>query len=160
MKEIKNIDKDFIQYFSEIGHAYGMNDLSMKIMAILYLEPDFVTMNDISDKTGYSLASISNTMKSLEGIGVLSKKKKAGSKKIYYYMEKNLMKINIQKIKSAKALIIGPAKEKLPKIIEKYKAVKDQETKKKLRILTEYKNQVLKFDQLMLEWINDLEKLK
>ncbi|MBU4242379.1 MAG: hypothetical protein KKF52_04050, partial [Nanoarchaeota archaeon] len=88
-----NLEKDIVEYFKKIGAVQGMDELSSTIIGILYSAVKEITMEDIVRKTGYSLASISNKIKFLSDIGLITKKTKPGNKKIYLYMEKDFMKM-------------------------------------------------------------------
>ena len=75
-------------------------------------------------------------MKNLETLGMAQRVKKPGTKKVYFYMEKDLAKTNIRKLKASHEYLIKPMKERLPEIIDKYKdKVKTDKDKKKLKII-------------------------
>jgi DNA-binding transcriptional regulator GbsR (MarR family) len=117
-------------------------------------------MEDIAKKTGYSLASISNTMKMLESIGFVERRRRPKSKKVYFYMGKNIIKWNINKMVYASENMIRPAKEKLPTIIKEYKGkAKSEKDKKKVQIVQNYLNQIFVFENIINKWRKDLEKL-
>ena len=154
------IDKELVEYFSSIGKGFGMHDLMLKIFAVLFIEPDEIAMEDIAKKTGYSLASISNTMKMLESIGFVERRKRPKSKKVYFYMGKDIIRWNISKIIYASQNMINPAKERLPGIIKEYKGkAKNEKDKKKISIVQDYYDQILVFEKIIDGWKNDLEKI-
>ena len=157
---MEELEKEFMEFFSRLFKYYGFNDLSAKVVGILYLEPKEVAMEDIAKKTGYSLASISNTMKILENIGLVQRIKKPGTKKVFFYMEKDLVKLNIQKINMAYEHLTKPMKKDLPQIINKYKhRVKDEKSRQKLQIIENYYTQVLQFERILQHWMEELEEL-
>jgi len=124
---MEELEQEAIEFFCNIGKGYGLKDLTMKVFAILYLEPEEVAMEDIAKRTGYSLASISNAAKVLENIGIVQRRKRPKTKKVFLYIEKNLIKLNIQKLRAAQESFVRSIKLSLPPIIEKYKAkVKDE----------------------------------
>ncbi|MFH2019941.1 MAG: hypothetical protein ABIJ34_00875 [archaeon] len=152
------INKDMSEVFGKLGKSFGLKDLNVKIITFLYLEPEEVAMDDIATELGYSLASVSNALKMLESIGMCKQIKKPGSKRLYYIMEKDLLKININKLTKASDIYIEPAKNRIPGIINKYKSSKDEKTKKKLKIIEKYYKQLLVFESLMTKWKNDLRE--
>ena len=157
---MENLEKDFFELFQSIFKAYGLSDLCVKVTSLLYLEPEEVSMEDLVKKTGYSLASISNTMKLLENAGMVQRVRKPKTKKIFFYMEKNLIKINMSKLKVAHDNSIKPAKEYLPQIIAKYKnKVKCEDDKKKLKIVENYLKQVTMFEGVLNKWQEDLTRI-
>lgn len=154
------LEREWMAAFSKIAKSFGLDDLSSKIVSVLYLEPEEVPMEDLAKKTGYSLASISNTMRLLENIGFVQRIKKPGTKKVYFYMEKDLVKLNIRKINAANENFIKPAKEFLPQLINKYKSkVKDERSKQKLQIIENYYAQLLQFEGMLKHWMEELNEL-
>ena len=151
---------EFVAFFSRVTRAYGFNDLSSKVTATLYLEPGEIAMEDVAKKTGYSLASVSNTMKILENIGIVQRIKKPGTKRVFFYMEKNIIKLNIQKLRNAHENLTKPVKTDLPPIIKKYRnLVNDEKSKQKLQIIENYHTQVLQFERVLQHWIEELEEM-
>ena len=154
-----NIENDFMEFARKVGLDFGMDNLCSQIFGILYVEPEEVSMDDLAKRTGYSLASVSNKMKFLEGIGLTQKIKNPGSKKLYYYMEKNVFKMVKNKLQTGLQKEIQPAKQIIPSIIDKYKNAKlDEKQKKQFKIITDYYHQMLKFEELINEFNNILDK--
>ena len=157
---METLEQEAIDFFSNIGKSYGLKDLTMKIFAILYLESEEVAMDDIAGRTGYSLASICNAAKILENLGMVQRRKKPGTRKVFFYTEKNLVKLNIQKLRMAQESFVRSIKLSLPPIIEKYKKkARNDEEKRKLKILEDYLKQVQDFEFILEKWRKDLEKL-
>ncbi len=154
------IEEEFTEFFKMLVKTYGMGDLQATVLSVLYLEPREVAMEEISKKTGYSPASISNTMKMLEGLGIVRRVKKPGTNKVFFYMEKDLMKLNQQKIKATYEHIINPGKTMLPQIIEKYRnKVEDKESREKLHIIENYYHQMVQFGELLGDMSEKLERM-
>lgn len=153
------LEKDFLDLFQNIFRTYGLSDLCAKITALLYLEPDDISMEDLAKETGYSLASISNTMKILENSGMVRRVKKPKTKKIFFYMEKNLVKINIDKLRATNENVIKPVKEYVPPIVSKYKNKVKGKEKIKLQIVEDYYNQIIEFESILNNWVKDLTKI-
>ena len=88
-----DITKSLGDYFAKILLVHGIKDSSLAILlAVLYLEPNEISMEDLAKKTGYSLASISIKLKSLEYFFMVKKYTKPKSKRVYVYMEKDFTK--------------------------------------------------------------------
>ena len=51
---ISNLEKDFMQLSVDIGNSMGLDSLSSNIIAMLYLESEPISMEELSEKTGYS----------------------------------------------------------------------------------------------------------
>jgi len=155
---MEELDKDVMEFFSTLMKSCGLNDLSAKVIGALYIEPEEVSMEYLARKTGYSLASICNTMKMVEIMGMVQRIKKPGTNKVFFYMEKDLIKLNALKLHAALNNFIKPAKETLPQIIEKYKGkARDEKSKQKLRIIENYYTQLLQFEGILDEFVKKLE---
>ncbi|MBW2975861.1 hypothetical protein KY347_00280 [Candidatus Woesearchaeota archaeon] len=155
-----DLEKDFLELFQKVFRAYGLRGLCVKVVALLYLEPDETSMDDICSRTGYSLASISNTMKMLESLGMVRRITKPKTKKIFFYMEKNLIKLNISKLKAIRDNALKPIEEHTLGIIGKYrKKIKGEKDKRKLQVIEDYHKQAIAFESLLNNWIQDLDKI-
>jgi DNA-binding transcriptional regulator GbsR (MarR family) len=127
-----------------------MDPLVSRIFMILFLEPEEVSLEELSERTGYSLASIHNKMKLLEKVGHLKKIRKPGTKKVFYYMEKDMMKTFRDMLERTYHQHIEPAKDFLPQFIERYRKERLTEPeKKKLDIIIRYHKQLLKMEKIV-----------
>lgn len=157
---MQQFEKEVEEFFAKAWADFGLDSTSAKLFAAVYLEPGEISMNELSKKTGYSLATISNKLKLFEKIGLLEKRKKPGSKKIYLFTEKSIFKMQQGKINALKRTHILPAKSTIPKIVDKYKNTKmNDKEKKKLIIISNYLEQMEKLDKVTSKWSKDLEKM-
>jgi DNA-binding transcriptional regulator GbsR (MarR family) len=140
------LDNEFIEFGTNIGKTYGFDILTSRIFAILYIETESLSMETLAEKTGYSLASVCNSMKSIEKTGFLKEKHSPGSKKAFFTIEKDFsrhMKMMVEMIRKTKIL---PAKEVLPALIDKYRA---GNFKEKQKITENYYRQILKMEKIV-----------
>ncbi|MBM3200077.1 hypothetical protein FJZ53_03995 [Candidatus Woesearchaeota archaeon] len=157
---MEKIDQEFVELMKHLVKIQGADDLTALITAKVFLEPSEVAMDDIAKDTGYSLASISNKTKLFEQAGIFKRVTKPGTKKVFFYMEKDVSKM-IMNMFLTKVQVITIAKNKLPDIIKKYKAQsKTEKDKQKLKIIEHYYNDILKFDTIIQEFILKLAKLE
>jgi HTH-type transcriptional regulator, osmoprotectant uptake regulator len=157
---MKEMEQEFGGFMKSIGKVYGLPEITTQIIAVMYLEPEEIAMSDISRKTGYSLASISNAMKTLEGIGLVQRIKHPGSKKVFFYMEKDLARLHIQKFQAYYDAQVKPALALVPAMITKYKKIaKNDRSRKKIEILENYHRQAVSFEKVIHHWIRDLEQI-
>ncbi len=157
---MKQLEKRITDYMTTTFKSIGMQELAARVMSLLYLEPGYIAMDEVAKRTGYSLASISTTIKMMEGLGVLQRSRKPGTRKIYLYMEKDLAKLNISKIKVFQDKFVKRADVSMPEFIQKYKQeAKDKESIQRLHIIENYYAQLAEFGKLMNVWLRDLEKL-
>ena len=153
------LDKEILEFYRTAGRMQGIDDSLAIILGTLYLEPREVSMEELAEKTGYSLASISNKIKMLEPSGIIRRVRKPGTKKVFLYTEKDILRIMKKNLVMKQESVIKLAKEKIPFIIRKYKNKKlTQEQKKKLRIIENYYKGILKFEVIIRETLRKLDE--
>ena len=159
---MEELNKRITELFQDMGQGQGLNDdLLMTIFSTLYLEPEPIAMEDLVKKTGYSLASISNKTKMLSPMVNIKRIRKPGSKKIYLYMDKNILSIWKDMLLKKEEHVVNRVKEKLPAILKEYKnKVKTAEDKKKLEIMKNYYGQVLKFGDIINKITKEFDDIK
>ncbi len=157
-------DQEFHDFMYGIFKYFGLDSIPSRVVGILFLEPGEVSLDELSKRTGYSLSSISTKMKILTNSGAVTRIKKPGSKKVYYYMDKDITRIMIAKMKVASEVYLNPAKEKLPKILKNYKEntknKKDEHTKAKQKIIEDYYGDILRVEGLMEKMLKELQKIR
>lgn len=143
-------DRAFIAYYQKVGRAYGMDELSSSIFALLFLSPKEISLEDLARETGYSLSSVSNKTRRLEMMGCITRVRKAGSKKVFFYAEKDIMKMTLQVIEKIGSVEVTAAKAEIPVIIGQLKKTGlSAGQKEKIRILQAYQKDLQKFDKLI-----------
>jgi DNA-binding transcriptional regulator GbsR (MarR family) len=147
---LTDIERDFVRLVEDNGLASGLNKLQAKIFAIVYIQPNDISLDEIAEKTGHSLASISLKIKTLEKFGFVVRRSKPKTNKVFFYMPKNLFSILLKQRIENRQKNIYSIKESLPKIIKKYKSEKlDTDVKGQIKILKVYLNEVLKTEKLI-----------
>jgi len=156
---MKELEEEFSQLFTAMFSGFGLPELSLRVLALLYLEPGELAMDEIAGRTGYSLASISTTMKTLENAGFAQRRKRPATRKIFFSMDKSLAKINIRRLQAAQRHVIDPAKQGIPCIIEKFAArAKDERSRQQLKIIESYHRQLAVFETLIAKWTKELDR--
>ena len=130
------------------------------MLAILIIEPVEISMEQLAEKTGYSLASISNALKDIDRIGILKIIHKPKTKKLYFFIEKDFskhIKFMFDKIYNE---VIKPTRERLPDIISRYKGqIKKSNTgMEKLKIIQNYYQYIQKTEEILTHFIKEMEK--
>jgi HTH-type transcriptional regulator, osmoprotectant uptake regulator len=143
-------EKEFIEFEAEVGKNAGMDPLASRIFMILFLEPKEISMEELAKRTGYSLASVHNKMKILEKVGHVKKIRKPGTKKVFYFMEKDMIKTFMEIMETTYNLRIQPTLVFLPELITKYSDAKLNEgEKQKMEIIRRYYSQLMKVNKVM-----------
>ena len=146
---MKQVEKEFIDYSIQVGKIWGLDTLSSRLFGIVYLESKEIAIEDLAKITGYSLASISNKMRFLEVMGVAQRIKKPGSKKVFYFMEKDVVKMTKMHFEKIYESEILPAKTIMPKLINKFKGKKfNKKESEKFKIIKNYYSQILKVEKV------------
>lgn len=140
--------------------SQGLDDLSSKLLAILYSEPNLLTLEELSAMTGYSFSAVSATMKMLSGINLVEKTKKASSKKLYFSVQKDMLTMTINAVKSKNEFMVSPAIKNLPAIIERCKKSKAENSEEMLKIIEQYYQQMIALDLILKNLVEFTEKVQ
>ena len=137
----REIEKSILHTCQNTFKTFGHDELSSVIVTTLFLSPEELSMEELAKKTHYSLPSISLKMKQIvqnPAMGI-ERITKPGSKKVYYYMEKDILKLNVKRVKILhEKMIRGLYNQLVPLSKEYKKTAKTEEYKKKSRIVEQY----------------------
>lgn len=136
--------------------ALGIDDFPSKLMSALQSEPEEISLGELSQMTGYSLSALSTTLKAMEENNMVKRFKKPKSRKVYVYMDKDLVTLytELQKKRYNQSLL--PFFQILPRIIDKYKD--NKEFKSEIEILEDFGEQLKFLDEQSRKFIEELEK--
>jgi DNA-binding transcriptional regulator GbsR (MarR family) len=126
---------------------------------VLFIEPEEMSLEEISIETGYSLSAVSTAMKNLSQFHIVKRFKKPGSKKAFFFIDKNLAAIGAQALRMKYDNVILPSKKMLPGIIEKYEHVGSDKTASELEIITRYYRQILKLESIVRNFLDEMENI-
>lgn len=101
----------FIEGWGRLGTTWGISKVMAEIYALLYLSPDPMTLEDMSDKLKTSRSNASLNVRGLVDLGVVKKVIVRGDRKDYYTSEENISKV-------AKLLAIAKKKKELDPAME------------------------------------------
>ena len=119
------IEEKIIDIGHEIFKGYGVDDITAQILSILNFESNEISMEELAQRTGYSLASISLKVKNIEQFWSIKRISKPGSRKTYLYMEKNLLDAFATQIRNGFETELNLAKTKITPLIEEYKETRN-----------------------------------
>ncbi|NOQ38591.1 hypothetical protein GQ472_06950 [archaeon] len=157
---VESARNEFIELMARNFKQNGFDDCTSKIVGALYIEPKEISLETVSDKTGYSLSAVSTAMKLLVSMGIIKRIKKPKSRKVYFFMEKDMVACMLDHMKKNYELSLLMSKEALPKIIERYKSREQEIFGEELMIIEQYYNQVVAFEDVMKNFIEALESLQ
>jgi len=157
---LKSPREEFIELMTENCRVNGLDELSSELIAILYAEPGEISLEELSKRTHYSLSAVCTAAKLIERIGLIKRTRKPGSRKAYFYMEKDLTVFSLDLMKKKYEKIIIPTKQNLPSIIEKYKKEKSEKSRQELRIVENYYKEVLASEEIIKNIIEIVNKVR
>ena len=88
MDSLQEIRAEFIRVYEDIMRAKGLPTIMGRILAVLLLEERELNHKELSNLTGYSMASVNRTLNQLVSMGVVHKHKDAVQK--YYVFHVNI----------------------------------------------------------------------
>jgi len=158
---MNDIEKKIIDIGHEIFKGYGVDNSTAQILSILNFESDAISMEELAERTGYSLASISLKIKNIENFWSIKRLHKPGSRKTYLHMEKNLLDAFAIQIRNGFETELDIAKTKIDPLIEEYRGnVTTQEQKIKLHTYENYLSEINKFEELIRNIYDQIDRLK
>jgi DNA-binding transcriptional regulator GbsR (MarR family) len=151
--------EEFKELITQNLKAEGFDDISSTIVSALFIEPEEMSLEEISIETGYSLSAVSTAMKNLSQYHIVRRFKKPGSKKVFFFLDKNLASIGAQALRMKYDNVILPSKKALPEIIKKYEDDSSDRSKCESEIISRYYKQILKLESIVDDFLSDMEKI-
>ncbi|MFP4116443.1 MAG: MarR family transcriptional regulator [Candidatus Aenigmatarchaeota archaeon] len=90
-KDIEEIKDEIYSSFSNTASSIGYDEIHGRIIAALIMDGDEMSLQELSEETGYSSSSISLSLDLLEVLGIIEKVKKKGDRKLYVKMEGDIL---------------------------------------------------------------------
>jgi len=136
--------------------ALGIDDFPSKLMSVLQSEPEEISLGELSKMTGYSLSALSTTLKAMEENNMVKRFKKPKSRKVYVFMDKDLVTLYTELQKKRYNQSLQPFIQILPRLIQKYKD--REEFKSEIEMLEDFEEQLNFLDEQSRKFIEELEK--
>jgi DNA-binding transcriptional regulator GbsR (MarR family) len=87
----KIVEEKIYSTFSDIASSIGYSPLHGKIIGVLLVGGEEMSLQDLARKTSYSVSMISLSLDLLELLGVIKKVKKTGDRNLYISLQGNLL---------------------------------------------------------------------
>ncbi len=149
--------EEFVEMVTEINKMKGFGNLSSKLIGELYVSLEDLTLEELSERTGYSVSAVSGTMKKLTNLSFIKRKKKPGTRKVFFSMEKNVIDNFLDYFENTHSKIIEKIERDVPEILEKYEEEEGERSIKEKEIVEEYYEDVMELDGCFKEFIDKLE---
>ena len=147
------VNQEYFKLQEQMSRHFGAKPTEATIIALIKTATEPISLDEIVEKTNYSLATVSNTVRKFESHNILFRTKKPGSKKVFVEARKDFlagMKYGLSLVHANCLKLMG----ELPSIIEKTKNKDEQQLQKdELR-------QAKIAHKIVSEALEKLEKLK
>jgi DNA-binding transcriptional regulator GbsR (MarR family) len=88
---IENIEEDIYSSFASIASTIGYSEIHGRTIAALIVSGKKLSLQELSERTGYSISTLSLSLDLLEFFGMIKKIKNAGDRKLYLELQGNLL---------------------------------------------------------------------
>ena len=150
------IEKDIYSTFASIASTIGYSEIHGRIIAALMVAGKKMPLQELADKTGYSISTLSLSLDLLEFFGMIKKIKNAGDRKLYLELQGDLL----EGLKKAFVMKIQKSiNDSLDKFNQYKESLKTSDGKDKERV-TEALNILEKDIHRVDKYINLLAKIK
>ena len=141
-----SVQKKIFTTFSSIATSLGYSEVHGRIIAALLVNNNPVSLQELSESTGYSPAAISLSLDLLELVGMIRKIKNAGDRKLYVRLDGDLLEglRNALLLKLQKEIIT--TKFEIEKYTEEDGTDAIQKLKKELDRLQQYVDELAKVE--------------
>jgi DNA-binding transcriptional regulator GbsR (MarR family) len=126
MKKLSPVQQKFILHWGEMGTRWGINRTVAQIHALLYLSPKPLNADDIVETLNVARSNVSNSLKELQGWGIVKLVHVLGDKRDHFDSMKDVWEMFRVVLDERKKREIDPTVRMLHECI--VEAEKDKET--------------------------------
>ncbi|MFX1255256.1 MAG: GbsR/MarR family transcriptional regulator [Promethearchaeota archaeon] len=162
MSELKNVEGKILTLWEEIAEARGFDRVLGRVLCTLLIEKKPLSQKELKERTGYSVPTISKTLKTLISLGTGRKKKEPGTRTTQYYVEIQpwellsgaLIKwINTAKVMKERTL-------ELLQEVENLKTENPEQAEKLINMLRMFITSIPRMIEIMEKAIKEMQELK
>ncbi|MEE8358835.1 MAG: hypothetical protein V3R82_05425 [Candidatus Hydrothermarchaeales archaeon] len=145
-EELVKIRSEIIDELAKVSERWGLSGVFGRIHGVLIFSNKPMGLDEISKSSGYSVSSISQSIRLLENIGNVKRTKMPNSRKILFEAEQDISK-NIKKyMESTLNYEITPMLGNIDRTEAKYKKLLEKTEDEKIR--KEIEEDLIKLEQL------------
>jgi len=126
MKKLSPVQQKFILHWGEMGIRWGINRTVAQIHALLYISPKPLNADDLVETLGVARSNVSNSLKELQGWGIVKLVHVLGDKRDHFESMKDVWEMFRVVLDERKKREIDPTMRLLRDCI--LEAEKDKET--------------------------------
>lgn len=137
MPKLSSVQQKFILHWGEMGTRWGINRTVAQIHALLYISPQPLPAEDIADTLGVARSNVSNSLKELQGWGIVKRIHVLGDSRDHFESMKDVWEMFRVVLDERKKREIDPTMRMLRECIVEAEKDKDTDkhTEQKLRDL-------------------------
>src|SRR5438309_3308684 len=140
MPKLTSVQEQFILHWGEMGTRWGINRTVAQIHALLYISPKPLNAEEIADTLAVARSNVSNSLKELQGWGIVKLVHVMGDKRDHFESMKDVWEMFRMVLDERKRREIDPTLRLLRDCIAE--AEKDKETaeytREKLKALRDF----------------------
>jgi DNA-binding transcriptional regulator GbsR (MarR family) len=87
MKRLDEAEHEVVVLWEDLAEARGFDRVVGRVISILLIEGAPLSQQELAEKTGYSVPTISKTLKTLTSLGSVRKTKQPGKRLTLYYAD-------------------------------------------------------------------------
>jgi DNA-binding transcriptional regulator GbsR (MarR family) len=89
--DTNEIEKDIYSSFASIASSIGYSEIHGRTIAALMVSNNRLSLQELAEKTGYSISTLSASLDLLEFFGMVKKIKNVGDRKLYVELHGDLL---------------------------------------------------------------------
>ena len=161
MSQIAELERRVVSLWEDVAEARGFERAVGTVICTLIVENKPLSQREISERTGYSIPTISKTLKTLLPLGSVRKTKRPGSRVALYHAEMHPLEIFsgtlTRWILTARAMARRMAQ--IREELERAKPEDPERTEKLLSMLRRFGDPIPKMTNIMEKAIEDIHEL-
>ena len=161
MSKIEGIQRNLFSLWEDIAEARGFDRAVGTVICTLLTENKPISQQEIAEKTGYSVPTISKTLKTLVSLGSVRKMKKRGARIFLYYTAIHPLDM----LSGALTKWIVTARTMSDRISDMYKElveIKDEHSEQSIKLinmLREFSDSIPKMIEIMEKAVKDMHEI-
>ncbi len=161
MSRIAQLEQDIVSVWEDIAEARGFERVVGTLICTLIIENRPLSQKKIAEKTGYSIPTVSKTLKTLLPLGSVRKTKKPGSRVTLYHVDMHPLEIFSGTL-TRWVLTAKTMGRRMAEIREELKDAKSEDperVQKLLDVLGRFADPIPKITEIMEKAIVDIQRL-
>jgi len=161
MNRIAELERNITSLWEDIAEARGFDRVVGTVICTLIVESRPLSQKEIAERTGYSIPTVSKTLKMLLPLGSVRKTKKPGSRVTFYHVEMHPLEIFSGTL-TRWVLTARTMARRMAEIREELEDAESEDperVQKLLRVLGRFVDPIPKITEIMEKAIADIQRL-